>query len=103
MNPELKEKWLKALRSGEYMQGIGALRDVNDQYCCLGVLADVIGCEWKPARVSFSLYACSFQNKPSEQYLRHDILPGHVQGEPARMNDEGATFTEIATYIQENL
>jgi hypothetical protein len=45
MTPELKEKWIKALRSGEYTQGRGALRSTTKNgtcYCCLGVLADIV-------------------------------------------------------------
>lgn len=34
------EKWVAALRSGEYAQGRGLLRS-EDGYCCLGVLCDV--------------------------------------------------------------
>lgn len=41
MNPEVKEQWLAALRSGEYSQGIGVLRRADDTYCCLGVLTDL--------------------------------------------------------------
>lgn len=45
MNPEIKEKWVAALRSGEYKQGRGTLkytdRDDNAAYCCLGVLCEV--------------------------------------------------------------
>lgn len=41
MNPEVKAKWLAALRSGKYAQGAGKLRTVNNEYCCLGVLCDV--------------------------------------------------------------
>lgn len=47
MDPEVKGKWLTALRSGEYEQGKGYLKvepeDENDKpkYCCLGVLCDV--------------------------------------------------------------
>lgn len=40
MNPEVKEKWLAALRSGNYAQGKGVLRE-GDGFCCLGVLCDV--------------------------------------------------------------
>jgi len=40
MNPEVKEKWVKALRSGEYKQGREYLRK-DDKYCCLGVLCDI--------------------------------------------------------------
>ena len=36
--------WIAHLRSGEYQQGIGYLRDASSKYCCLGVyLAAVAG------------------------------------------------------------
>lgn len=41
MNPEIKEKWVKALRSGVYKQGSGVLRSTNERYCCLGVLCEI--------------------------------------------------------------
>lgn len=50
MNPTVKTKWLKALRSGKYKQGKGALRIIKDgetQYCCLGVLCDLYAKEKK--------------------------------------------------------
>ena len=40
MNPEVKQKWIDALRSGEYEQGSEKLRSVSG-YCCLGVLCDI--------------------------------------------------------------
>jgi len=40
MNPEVKELWLAALRSGEYKQGRQRLR-TDDEFCCLGVLCDL--------------------------------------------------------------
>jgi hypothetical protein len=40
MNPEIKQKWLNALRSGEYPQGRNSLRNGNG-FCCLGVLCDI--------------------------------------------------------------
>ena len=40
MNPEMKAKWVEALRSGEYKQGKGALRR-EGMFCCLGVLCDL--------------------------------------------------------------
>lgn len=39
-----REKWVEALRSGEYEQGKGALRvytDGEDAFCCLGVACDL--------------------------------------------------------------
>lgn len=44
LDPELKSAWLKALRSGDYPQGTGQLRNSDDEFCCLGVLCDVV--EW---------------------------------------------------------
>ena len=40
MNPEVKQKWIDALRSGKYEQGSEKLRGANG-YCCLGVLCDL--------------------------------------------------------------
>jgi len=40
MNQFVKEKWITALRSGEYKQTSGRLRE-GDCYCCLGVLTDL--------------------------------------------------------------
>jgi len=38
MKKEYAEKWVNALRSGEYGQCKGKLSDGNGSYCCLGVL-----------------------------------------------------------------
>ena len=40
MNQYVKQKWITALRSGEYKQAGGRLRK-GDCYCCLGVLTDL--------------------------------------------------------------
>lgn len=50
MNKEIKEKWITALKSGDYAKGINQLKTENydsdlnktgDSYCCLGVLCDL--------------------------------------------------------------
>lgn len=41
MNPYVKALWVDALRSGDYDQGQGLLREVDGGYCCLGVLCDL--------------------------------------------------------------
>ena len=45
MNPEIKAKWLEALKSGKYKRGSCALKPAiskgDESYCCLGVLCDV--------------------------------------------------------------
>lgn len=46
LSPELKAKWIAALRSGEYEQGIGRLY-FEGAYCCLGVLGELAGLDRK--------------------------------------------------------
>jgi len=45
MKRKVMEKWVAALRSGEYAQGTGELRRANEDgshsYCCLGVLCEL--------------------------------------------------------------
>lgn len=48
VNTENVGKWLTALRSGEYDQATGKLRELNDDgdvvgYCCLGVACEISG------------------------------------------------------------
>lgn len=44
MDKKLKAKWVKALMSGKYKQGHGALYAPKDgSFCCLGVLCVVAG------------------------------------------------------------
>lgn len=47
MNPEVKAKWIAALRSGEYKQGFYQLRQSDGRSCCLGVLCDLHAKETK--------------------------------------------------------
>lgn len=44
LKPAIKKRWLKALRSGTYKQGTGALcqTEGGTGFCCLGVLCDVV-------------------------------------------------------------
>ena len=52
MRKEIAERWVAALRSGEYEQGRGYLH-TEDGHCCLGVLCDLHqretgDGEWRP-------------------------------------------------------
>lgn len=42
MRESIKRKWIHALRSGSYKQGKYTLRDIGNNFCCLGVLCDVV-------------------------------------------------------------
>lgn len=41
MNIKLIKQWVEALRNGKYSQGRKALRNGNNEFCCLGVLCDI--------------------------------------------------------------
>jgi len=59
MNPRIKQKWLDALRSGEYKQTTENLQDING-FCCLGVLCDLHskerGTSWVKQIDNYELY-----------------------------------------------
>ena len=59
MNPRIKQRWLDALRSGEYKQTTETLRDENG-FCCLGVLCDLHakerGMNWVRQTDGYELY-----------------------------------------------
>lgn len=41
MNPEVKAKWVAALRSGQFQQGKRRLRSKQETFCCAGVLCEL--------------------------------------------------------------
>ena len=41
LKPEVKQQWIAALRSGEYKQAFGGLRNHHNAMCCLGVLCNL--------------------------------------------------------------
>lgn len=127
LGQELKAKWLAALRSDEYVQGRSALvtwlfngdRLVETRYCCLGVLADIAGAEI-PDTVSCSWYspestglgfrlASSFLDDVGLSHLLGPAGGGGpkeertLQRELSQANDSGATFREIADWIEANI
>lgn len=54
MKQDVKEKWVAALRSGEYQQTQSELKDLRGGFCCLGVLCDLYlnekGLKWEHDR-----------------------------------------------------
>lgn len=118
MDKELKAKWLDALRSGKYVQGRGALRTESDTYCCLGVLCDVVGEEWKrkPSGawgvelvggefVESGVLTPTVRDKCGLNACNPEVmLPGGVYPEAlSELNDSGMSFAEIADLIEEQL
>ncbi len=103
MNPETKEKWVDALRSGRYKQGVDCLRTHDDRYCCLGVLCDVTGTRWRPHTLH-DRYVCEGESLVMPRPLIVKTgLSRRECGDLAHMNDTGSSFSEIAEYIEKYL
>lgn len=111
---KFKTQFVKALRSGEYKQGEGYLKEGNKKdgftYCCLGVAAELIGCLLIPSKHSYIMGRDDFQmnagNKPVKGYTKVPKIlqgKGSISDKLAGMNDSGISFEDIATYIEENL
>lgn len=114
---ETRKKWVEALRSGEYKQGRRYLRNSGNEFCCLGVLCDLIDPErWssKPTygpsnseRV-YGYFDEGYEN-PNTAILPESLedLVGingvHYAPDLMAMNDYGKNFREIADWIEEKL
>lgn len=125
MRKGIAEKWVAALRSGEYEQTTGFLQ-TKDGYCCLGVLCDLHqretgDGEWLPLGIG---------DAPHTQCYRDDlgvdgeyrpppgvrewadmeddpcVLARHPDGSVEReelvsLNDDGFSFAQLADLIEE--
>lgn len=77
MNPEIKAKWVAALRSGEYKQTTGVLTEVNDDgttsHCCLGVLCELALQDGLGLEVTTAEDQLVFATHPSESDRRTTV------------------------------
>lgn len=106
MDSELKTRWIKALESGKYKKGTHYLCE-NDNYCCLGVLADIENL--------FDNFSIENEKKSIKGHL--SLLPQDIanyyglgpkngstfQLDLAMINDRTDTFDEVIEYIKETL
>lgn len=103
MDKDWKDKWVIALRSGDYKQGKYKLRNADDSFCCLGVLCDIVDpTKWivdEPAPYSYSHdgYANHLPTSVRD-FVGIDESLTYIMG----LNDNGGTFEDIAAYIERN-
>lgn len=127
----LMEQWLEALRSGDYEQGNGAMREQRSsekpRYCCLGVADEVcFGATWQEKFVDHAYqddmgYAGSLPEErrailgldktaTEEDLNRYYELRGlrdYYIDHPSReqlliyLNDNGISFGGIAEFVEE--
>lgn len=92
LDPDVKVKWLAALRSGEYQQGRDMLRDpATGALCCIGVLGAIQG---EPLAGMNKMGLCGLGGGPRQAGMHMNDL-----AELAQKNDAGWSFDEIADYI----
>ncbi len=96
---EFKQKFVAALRSGEYVQCRNMMFDGQGGHCCLGVAAVLSGVPYNELVDSEGIEA---YNKLPEAINNGFDNPTAIH--LIRMNDiEQNSFLEIADYIEQNL
>ena len=96
-----KDKWVKALRSKNYKQGKNYLyiqdKSGNFKYCCMGVLCEISGKEYKNSDVQSPLKNKDFVPKDFRECKE-------IQERLSKMNDSGRwSFNKISNWIEKNL
>lgn len=92
MNTQIKEKWVNALRSGEYAQTDGNLRTTVG-YCCLGVLCDLYA---KEHSVEWTYRDYSNLNDPVD--ILESQINGRVpEGDYYHFDDEEEILPEVVS------
>ena len=106
-----KDKWLTALRSGEYKQGNGELHnELDDTYCCLGVGCIISGVP--KAKLSSLSFPDEVNHNKVPKFL--DVNSSALGFEEmwlcklSKMNDGSGcvkykSFKRIANWIEKNL
>jgi hypothetical protein len=115
MKNNIMKKWVKALRSGKFKQGVGTLKQFNNkeqaQHCCLGVLCELYNEEMKknhkktiPVKTVKGSYDYSFG------FVRFgnstDMLPEKVRKWAGMKSDngkfaDGNGFNDNLTYVND--
>lgn len=106
MNPDYKQKWIAALRSGQYRQAQERLRK-DGAFCCLGVLCDItkdaVRGDWDDDD-GFNIDGIYEWQTLPDQVSELVALDDDKHDALTHMNDvDGKSFAEIADYIEANL
>lgn len=133
MDPNVKQRWLAALRSGEFRQAWELLRRrADDGYCCLGVLCELYRqdhertARWEPAGTGYDFAIDDELGDTDWAELPRAVaewagldwtmqggacyVPALAEKEPnarrrtlAGLNDDGVPFDGIADVIEAHL
>lgn len=110
MQKDVRDRWVKALRSGDYEQGAGRLCNKN-KYCCLGVLNDVQGNDFvleDEVRKYYDIggYAVAINGGwlESQGLESHDVMRLWPMNDGRNTSGEHIySFSDIADFIEENV
>lgn len=106
-NFPLIKRWVASLLDGSYKQGTGLLNNGVGDFCCLGVLCDLVdpdkwlGCEGYSSRKSFRIIGSD--HYLTEEQKKEFGIKDKEHSTVVNMNDSGKTFAEISTWITENI
>ncbi len=113
MKKSIKKAWVAALRSGEYKQGTGQLRNKRNEFCCLGVLCNLHAQAHPEIAANQTdstryLYSSTYPMKEVRDWAGVEATGGRVviNGKTKTLewhNDNGCTFAEIADAIEAQL
>lgn len=117
MKKRIANKWIKALRSGEYKQAVGDIvyedKSGECSFCCLGVLTNLYVEEngmkgftpdekenWKLFNGENNNHE-SFLNEKVREWAGLETDCGYFEDDSlANINDRGASFEHIANVIE---
>jgi len=110
MNHAIAKQWVAALKSGQYKQTMGALRN-GDSFCCLGVLCNLHAIahpEIARKEVDRAMYLGSTGVLPLlvHRWSGMFTATGRISSNYsslADLNDHGSTFDEIAAVIENHV
>jgi hypothetical protein len=92
MDTQVKQRWLEALRSGEYKKARGRLHNTrNGTHCCLGVL-DIV-----------AELGSDGVGQLTGTDLRHVGMNYDEQDTLAILNDRSGGWDKVCDYIERNL
>lgn len=101
MDKEIKDKWIRSLRSGKYKQGrICLYRPKLKTYCCLGVLLkEIIYIE----KDTYPSICSKVDYDAVSKILNEDSNKKDISIQLIHKNDSDVSFNDIADWIENNL
>ena len=91
MNPEIKSRWVAALRSGQYKQIRGGLSD-GEGFCCLGVLCNLHALE------TDTRWESPGERKWADYLMGNEVLPKRVMKWAGLDDEDPYVETKILGY-----